>query len=140
MWILLCSKTYFTGFTTHSILHYLAVNYPKIPRQNRIVRICFYTFFFLLLLTCYTNASCLQNPIVVTKHKYVGKVRYNIYVVASLNLDLNSTKLWRAKMEFNAYFLILKNHFLILEIQFLILENELLILENEFLISENTNF
>ncbi len=41
---------------------------------------------------------------------------------------------WGAKVEFNAYFLILEIHFLILEINFLILEVQFLILENEFLI------
>ncbi len=45
--------------------------------------------------------------------------------------------LWGAKVEFNAYLLILKKYFLILEIHFLIFKNEFLILENDFLILEN---
>ncbi len=44
---------------------------------------------------------------------------------------------WGAKVEYNAYFLILEINFLILEIHFLILENDFLILENQFLILEN---
>ena len=40
--------------------------------------------------------------------------------------------IWGAKVEFNAYILILKKYFLILEIHFLILAIEFPILENVF--------
>ena len=45
---------------------------------------------------------------------------------------------WGAKVEFNAYLLILKKYFLILEINFLILEIHFLILKIQFLILEKT--
>ncbi len=62
---------------------------------------------------------------------------YTLLERSVLRAALRGSALWGAKVEFNAYFLILEIHFLILEIHFLILEIKFLILENQFLILEN---